>query len=152
MKRFSERELQSWGIAALRIMVGLVLLAHGSQKLFVYGIPGTAAFFAKGGLPFPMVSAVLSISAEFLGGLFLTLGLLTRPVAAVLAFNMAVAVLLVHLKNGFFLPTGFEYALTLLVANISLVLTGPGAFALDHVLQHHAQAPLQHGRRAPLNA
>jgi putative oxidoreductase len=152
MKRITESELQSWGIAALRIVVGLVLLAHGGQKLFVYGIPGTAAFFAKAGLPVPMASALQSISAEFLGGLALTLGLFARPVAAILAFNMAVAVFAVHLKNGFFLPTGFEYALTLLVANLALVLTGPGAFALDHVLHYQVHAPWHHGRRAPLNA
>src|SRR5215471_8700150 len=103
-KRFSQAELQSCGIAALRIMVGVVFLAHGSQKLFAFGIPGTAGFFAQAGLPMPMVSAVLAIAAEFLGGIALILGLFTRPAAAVLAFNMAVAVLAVHLKGGFFLP------------------------------------------------
>jgi putative oxidoreductase len=144
MKRMSESELQSWGIALLRVMVGAVLLAHGSQKLLSFGIAGTAGFFAKASIPFPMLSAVLSIGAEFLGGLALVLGVFTRPVAAILAFNMAVAVFAVHLKNGFFLPTGFEYALTLLVANISLVLTGAGAFALGHVL-HTSQTPWRHG-------
>ena len=46
MKRITESELQSWGIAALRIMVGAVLLAHGGQKLIAFGIDGTAGFFA----------------------------------------------------------------------------------------------------------
>src|SRR5579872_6832592 len=95
--RYSQSEFQSWGIALMRVMVGVVFLAHGAQKLFVYGIPGTAGFFAHAGIPFPMVSAVLSIGAEFLGGLFLILGLFTRPAAAVLVINMAVAVFAVHL-------------------------------------------------------
>jgi putative oxidoreductase len=134
-KRSTPGELQSYGIAALRVMVGVVFLAHGLQKLLMFGIGGTAGFFAHAGIPLPMLSAVLSIGAEFLGGLALILGLFTRPAASVLAFNMLVAVVAVHLKGGFFLPAGFEYALTMLVANVALVLTGAGAFALDHVVQ-----------------
>jgi putative oxidoreductase len=142
--RFSQSELQKLGIATLRLIVGVVLFAHGSQKLFGFGIAGTAGFFAHAGLPMPMISAVLSIGAEFLGGLFLILGLFTRPAAAILAFNMLVAVVAVHLKNGFFAPTGFEYPLTLMFANIALVLTGAGAFALDNVV-HTASRPWHHG-------
>lgn len=135
MKRLDETQLQSWGIAALRMTVGAVLLAHGAQKLFVYGIGGTAGVLGHLGIPLPMVSAVLSIGAEFLGGLLLLLGLATRWAAAVLVINMAVAVFAVHLPNGFFAPKGVEYPLTMLVANFSLALTGPGAFALDNVLR-----------------
>jgi putative oxidoreductase len=137
MKRLTEKEGQEWGIALLRLAVGGVLLAHGSQKLFLYGIGGTAGFFAHLGIPVPMVSAVLSIGAEFLGGLALVLGFGTRWAAAVVAFNMLVAVVGVHLQHGFFLPAGAEYALTLLAANVALVFTGPGAFALDHVVGRH---------------
>jgi putative oxidoreductase len=129
-------------------MVGMVFLTHGLQKLLIFGIHGTAGFFAHAGLPMPMVSAVLSTGAETLGGLALILGLFTRPAAAVLAFNMAVAFFAVHLKNGFFLPTGFEYALTMLVANIALVLTGAGAFALDNVVH----SGLGHWRHGPAPA
>ena len=134
MKRIDEKQLQNWGIAVLRVMVGSVLLAHGSQKLLVYGLNGTAGAFAHMGLPAPMLSAVLSIGAEFLGGLALVLGLFTRWAAAALVINMAVAAFAVHLRNGFFLPTGAEYALTLLAANLALVLTGSGALALDRLL------------------
>jgi putative oxidoreductase len=141
----TENELQGWGIAALRVMVGVVLITHGLQKLLIFGVGGTAGVLAHFGIPVPMVSAVLSIGAETLGGLALILGLFTRPAAAILAFNMAVAVFVVHLKGGFFLPAGFEYALTLLVANVALALTGAGAFALDNVVHsaggHWRQAP-----------
>ena len=57
---------------------------------------------------------------------------------------MLVAVVAVHLPNGYFLPKGFEYALTMLVANVALVLTGPGVFALDNVL-HTAPGEWRHG-------
>jgi putative oxidoreductase len=133
MKRVDENELQGWGIALLRIVVGAVLLAHGSQKFLVYGVGGTAGAFAHIGLPVPMLSAVFSMGAEFLGGLALVLGFGARWAAAVLAINMAVAVFGVHLKGGFFLPSGMEYAFTLFAANLALVLTGPGAFALDNL-------------------
>jgi putative oxidoreductase len=134
MKRIDEKQLQNWGIAVLRVMVGSVLLAHGSQKLLVYGLNGTAGAFAHMGIPAPMLSAVLSVGAEFLGGLALVLGVFTRWAAAALVINMAVAAFAVHLRNGFFLPTGAEYALTLLAANLALVLTGSGALALDRLL------------------
>jgi putative oxidoreductase len=133
--RFNPAELQSWGIATLRITVGVILLVHGLQKLIAFGIPGTAGFFAHAGLPLPMLSAVLSIGAETLGGLALVLGLFTRPAAAVLTFNMFIAVVAVHLKNGFFAPTGFEYPFSLMMANAALVLAGTGAFALDNLVQ-----------------
>src|SRR5262245_21137053 len=139
-KRLTQNEWQGTGIAIMRIMVGIVLMAHGLQKLLGFGVAGTAGFLGQAGIPFPMVSAVLLIGAESLGGLALILGLFTRPAAAILAFNMAVAVFAVHLKGGFFLPHGFEYAATLMVANIAFVLTGAGAYALDNVL-HTTQQP-----------
>src|SRR5215831_15191304 len=94
----NEQEMQKWGIALLRVAVGIVLFAHGAQKLFGFGISGTAGFFAHAGIPLPVLSAILSIGAEFLGGFVLILGLFTRLAAAVLVFNMAVAVVAVHLK------------------------------------------------------
>jgi putative oxidoreductase len=124
----------SWGIAVLRFAVGLVFLAHGAQKLFVYGLAGTGQAFAHMGIPLPGSSAAVVAFVEFFGGVALILGLIPRVAALLLVINMAVAILKVHLKNGFFLPTGFEYAFTLLAANIALVLTGPGAFALSSVL------------------
>lgn len=125
---------QAWGIAAIRFIVGLVFLVHGSQKLFVYGFSGVAGFMGHAGFPAPAVAAVVVTLVEFLGGLALIVGLFTRWAAALLAIEMAVAVLAVHLKGGFFLPQGYEYALTLLVVNAGLALTGAGAFALDNVL------------------
>lgn len=136
---------QSWGIALLRIAVGVVFLVHGSQKLFIYGFGGVAGAMAQMGIPLPGISAVLVTLAEFLGGACLLLGLFTRIAAVPLAVTMIVALAKVHLKGGFFLPNGFEYVLVLLAANIGLVLSGSGALALDGAIarKHSHLHPVQ---------
>ncbi len=123
--------LQAWGITFLRVVVGIVFLMHGAQKLFIHGFPNVAGMMRQHGIPLPMLSAVVVTLVEFFGGIALVLGLFTRWAAFLIAIDMAVAVLGVHLKGGFFLPKGFEYALTMLAASIALVLAGPGAVALD---------------------
>jgi len=126
---------QSWAITILRIVVGTVFLAHGAQKLFQLGFHGVAGFFGAAGIPLPFVSAVIVTSVEFLGGIALILGLLTRWAAALNAFDMLVAILVVHLKNGFFdQQHGVEYPLTLLAACIVLAVVGPGAASVDGAL------------------
>jgi putative oxidoreductase len=121
---------QSWGLAVLRIVVGIVFFAHGYQKLFHFGFHGTAGFFAHAGIPLPMVSAVIVTLVEFVGGLLILTGLATRVGAALNAIDMIVAIFAVHLKNGFFAPMGFEFPLTLLGATICLVVAGGGALSL----------------------
>lgn len=126
--------LQIWGIALIRAVVGIVFLAHGSQKMFSYGFAGVAGFFAHAGIPVSAVSAVVVTLVEFLGGLALLLGVGTRVAALLLAVDMLGAIVFVHAKGGFFLPAGSEFALTLLVTNLGLLLAGPGAAALDNVI------------------
>jgi putative oxidoreductase len=125
---------QSWGITILRVVVGIVYLAHGWQKLFGMGFHGVAGFFGGAGIPLPFVSAVIVTLVEFLGGIALIIGLLTRWAAALNGFDMIVAILVVHLKNGFLKPGGFEHPLTLLAACLALVWLGPGAASVDGAL------------------
>ncbi len=125
---------QLWGITVLRVVVGVVFLVHGSQKLFTTGFAGVGGYMAKLGVPLPMVAGVVVTLVEFLGGIALILGLALRPAALLLAIDMLVAVLLVGLPNGFFAPRGVEYPLSLLAVNIGLVLMGAGAASLDGVL------------------
>jgi putative oxidoreductase len=133
-------ERKDWGVAILRIAVGGVFVAHGIQKLAVYGIPGLAGFMSQIGVPFPTLSALAVTSAELLGGLALVAGFFTRWAAIPIAFSMVVAAATVHLKAGFFLPNGVEYVLTLLLASVSLVLTGSGAFSIDRLLERRREA------------
>lgn len=129
------------GMAALvlRVPVGLILAAHGAQKLFGwfggYGLEGTAQWLASIGLAPGTLMALLAGGAEFFGGLALVLGLLTRPAALVSAFTMLVAIFAVHIDNGLFMANnGYEYALTLFAATTALAIQGGGRFALDTLL------------------
>jgi putative oxidoreductase len=129
------------GIAALslRIPVGIILLAHGAQKLFGafggYGLEGTGQWMASIGLEPGYLMALLAGSAEFFGGLALILGLLARPAAIVAAVTMLVAIVTVHLENGLFLSNnGYEFGLALLAASVSLVFAGAGSLSIDNVI------------------
>jgi putative oxidoreductase len=125
---------QSWAFTAFRVVVGSVFLAHGIQKFFMYGLHGVAGAFASMGVPAPAVTSVLVSVVELLGGAALILGFLTRWAAALNGIDMLVAILLVHLKNGFFSPMGIEFPLTLLAACIVLAIHGPGAASVDGAL------------------
>jgi putative oxidoreductase len=125
---------QSWAFTIFRVVVGGVFLAHGIQKFFMYGLHGVAGAFASMGLPAPAVTSVLVAVVELLGGAALILGFLTRWAAALNGFDMVVAILLVHLKNGFFNPMGVEFPLTLLAACVVIAIHGPGAGSVDGAL------------------
>lgn len=129
------------GYAALilRVPVGLILAAHGAQKLFGWfggnGLAGTAGWLSSIGIEPGYLMAILAGGAEFFGGLALVLGLLTRPAALVAAFTMLVAIFSVHISNGLFADNGgYEYALTLMVALVSLAIQGGGYLSIDKVL------------------
>ncbi|HXZ43073.1 MAG TPA: DoxX family protein, partial [Terriglobales bacterium] len=79
----------------------------------------------------PTVAAVLLTTVELLGGIALILGLLTRYAAALLAIDMLVAIITYHGKHGFFLPSGVEFVMLILTANINLILAGGGALSVD---------------------
>jgi putative oxidoreductase len=120
-----------WGLLPLRLVVGLVFVMHGGQKLLVMGIAGTAGFFGQLGIPFPGLAAVAIIVLEIVGGLALLLGFRTRVVALLLLVDMLGALFTVHLRHGFFLPEGFEFVLTLIGALLTLASAGPGPLAVD---------------------
>lgn len=127
-----------------RIALGVVMLPHGLQKtlgLFGgYGYSGTMSFFEGQGIP--AVFAFLAIMAEFAGGLGLITGLLSRVAALGILCNMVVAILMVHLPNGFFMNwggqqagEGFEYHLLAIGLALAVVIGGAGRFSIDRALQ-----------------
>lgn len=124
-----------WGMLPLRIVVGLVFMMHGAQKLFVFGVAGTADIMAKLGLPLPVICAAIVIVVELLGGLAILLGVFTRLAGALLAFEMLIAILVARLSGGFFAPYGYEFELTLLGACLTFALHGPGRMSLEETWQ-----------------
>jgi putative oxidoreductase len=133
------------GVAALtlRIPVGIIFVAHGAQKLFGafggYGLEGTGQFFGSVGLNPGYLMALLAGAAEFFGGLALVIGVLVRPAAAALAFAMLIAIFAVHFGKGFFLDKGgYEYALALFAASVSLLFSGAGRLSVDKAFTERA--------------
>jgi putative oxidoreductase len=142
-----------------RLALGLVILPHGLQKLFGwfggYGIAGTMGYF--GSLGIPALFGFLAIVAESFGGLALLAGLLTRVAALGIGSVMLVAMLLVHLPNGFFMNwfgnqqgEGVEYFILAGGLALVLIIRGAGAWSLDRLLmkwrplsEHPAPASLQ---------
>jgi putative oxidoreductase len=122
------------GMLVIRLMVGVIGFYHGSQKLFsMFGGPGLKGFsgMLEGmNVPLPQVSAALAGGAEFFGGILIALGLVSRIGAFFLAFTMAVAVGMVHWKNGFSGQGGFEYPLLILVICLGIMIGGPGKYAI----------------------
>jgi putative oxidoreductase len=134
------------GLTVLRIVTGITFMAHGGQKLFVYGLDGVAGGFAQMGVPFPGITGPLVGFVELFGGLALIAGLLTRLAGVGLTAVMLGALFLVHLPAGFFLPNGYEFVLVLAASATTLAITGAGQFSLDALLarrQSRIQAPAQ---------
>jgi putative oxidoreductase len=129
----------SMALLPIRLGVGVTMAAHGAQKLFGwfggYGLEGTGQFFAETlGLKPGVLVAALAGGTEFVGGLLLIVGLMTRLSGVALAGTMAVAIITTHPDAFFASNDGMEYPLMLLLASLSLAIGGGGAFSLDRKL------------------
>lgn len=127
----------------LRVLLGIVFLPHGAQKIFGlfggYGFSATMESFEKMGIP--AFLALCAILAESLGPLGLITGFLTRIAAFGIATNMAVAIILIHFKNGFFMNwfgkqkgEGFEYHILVIAIAIALMIRGGGRWSIDGLI------------------
>lgn len=122
----------SLGLLVLRVVVGLIFVAHGAQKIFEYTLPGTIGSFADMGVPLPEIAAPFVAFVELIGGALLALGLFTRPVGILLAVDMIVAIVAVHLPAGLWVGEGgYEFVAVLGVAALALAFTGAGRFSID---------------------
>jgi len=125
-----DARLAPYGIFVSRVALGLMFIAHALLKYVVFTIPGFAAFLGQAG--FPEVLAWPTVLAELLGGVAIVLGVYSRVVALAL-IPVLVGALFVHVPNGWLFTAangGWEYPAFLVVAAVSHVLTGEGAFAL----------------------
>jgi putative oxidoreductase len=122
-------------LAIIRVVVGVVFFMHGWQKFFTMGMEGVGGFFGSLGVPAAGLMAVVVSLVELLGGLALILGVGTRIAAILLAADMFVAFLLVHVANGFFVSEGgYELVLLLFAGAVGLALSGAGSLSVDNNL------------------
>lgn len=135
----------------LRLILGLVILPHGLQKAFSlfggFGYSGTMQYFTDT-LGIPYVFGLLAILAESVGGLMLIFGVLSRLAAFGIGVTMLVAVLTVHLPNGFFMNwlgnqqgEGFEYFVLAIGLALAVMVQGSGAWSVDRVLSAETARP-----------
>ena len=126
----STRNAPAYGVALLRVSLGIMWIAHALLKLLVFTLPGTAAYFASVGLPGPLAYPVFAI--EIVGGAALILGVYARQASLALVPIM-VGAAWVHFPNGWAHTSpngGWEYPVFLIVASVALWLLGDGALVL----------------------
>ena len=125
----------SLALLVLRLAFGAIFIAHGAQKVFVFGFAGTSGSFADMGVPLASIAGPAVGLLELVGGVLLVLGLGTRIVGILLAIDMVVAAVLVHLPSGLFASEGgYELTLALAAAALALALVGAGRLCLDAVV------------------
>ncbi|GKU82008.1 DoxX family protein [Niallia sp. NCCP-28] len=128
-----------FGLLIIRLVIGLLFIGHGAQKLFGwfggYGLKGTGGWFDSIGMKPGVTMALFAGLAELIGGILFALGLLTPLAGIMIAGAMIVSIVKVHGANGLWATSnGYEYNLTLLAVAIGIALTGPGKYALDAFL------------------
>jgi|RhiMetdeSRZDD1v2_1073273.scaffolds.fasta_scaffold94014_2 putative oxidoreductase len=134
----------SWSTFVIRVVLGIIFFAHGAQKVLGwyggYGLKATVGYLTSTGLAAPI--AYLVCFFEFLGGIGLVLGLLTRPAALAVAIVMVGAIAKVHWQHGFFLNWqltpgkghGYEANLAFLAMAVACLIAGGGALSVDRLI------------------
>ncbi|ACT03891.1 DoxX family protein [Paenibacillus sp. JDR-2] len=131
--------MMDMGLLIIRVVVGLLFVGHGAQKLFGlfggYGPKGTGGWMESVGIRPGVVMAVFAGILELLGGALFTTGLFTVAAGVMILVTMAGAIVKVHLPNGLWsTANGYEYPLVLVAVAIGVALTGAGAYSLDALL------------------
>jgi len=136
LTKLSNKVISDIALLVIRIILGVIFIAHGYPKIFVFGIPGFAKFLGGLGVPLPGLFAVIVSLVEFVGGIVLILGIFSRWVGLLLAINMIVATLLVKVKVGLIAPmdkpgVGAELDLALFACALAILVFGPGSISVE---------------------
>ena len=132
--QLKEDRAEDVAVTGLRVMVGIIFAVHGALK--VMDVPGTVQGFAQLGIPYPQYAVYLAIAGEFLGGLGILVGLLTRVAALGAMCSMAVAIGYAHLDHGLLAKNGgWEYPLVLALVALYFVTHGAGPASIDALIK-----------------
>jgi putative oxidoreductase len=134
------------GLLVLRLVLGLILAAHGAQKLFGWwggtGMTGWTGAMTRMRIRPAAPWAWMSALAEFVGGLLVAIGFLNPLGSFAIAGSMLVAITLVHWPKGFWTTKGgYEFNLLIIAAAAAVAIAGPGAYSLDSALGIHLPEP-----------
>jgi putative oxidoreductase len=127
------------GLLIIRVVVGLLFVGHGAQKLFGwfggYGPKGTGGWMESIGMKPGVLMAVAAGLMELVGGALFAAGLFTPLAAALITLTMLGAIVKVHWKNGIWVTAnGYEYPLVLVAVVIGVAFAGAGSYSLDALL------------------
>ncbi|ART22114.1 hypothetical protein CBE89_11895 [Corynebacterium striatum] len=125
----------SFAMLAARVILGVILIAHGWQKFSEWTIAGTTQSFEGMGVPAASIAAPAAATVELVGGTLIILGLLTRIVGGLVALQMVGAGIFAnHLSSGVFVTNGgWELVGVIAAAGLMLVAAGPGIHSLDQL-------------------
>ncbi|MBV9455377.1 MAG: DoxX family protein [Rubrobacter sp.] len=130
-------QLSGVALLVVRVIVGIIMTAHGWQKLTEIGPANFGQGLAQSGVPLPIFMGYVVTFTEFIGGILLIVGLLSRLAALFLTINLTVAILLVSIHSGLLSSTsriGMELPLALIAGFLAILLAGPGRLSLDYLL------------------
>ena len=131
-------QLTDAALLVVRLIAGIIMLAHGWQKVTVFGPANFGQGLAQSGMPLPIFLGYLVTFVELIGGILLIVGLLSRLAAMFLTIELIVAILLVKIHVGLIAPqssgAGAELDLALIAGFLAILLAGPGRLSLDYLL------------------
>jgi len=136
LTKLSNKTVTDIALLIMRVILGVIFIAHGYPKLFVFKIPGFAQFLSQLGVPLPGLFAVIVTLVEFLGGILIILGIFSRWIGLLMAINMLVATFLVKIKVGLVVPpnqpgVGAEIDLALFAIALAILVFGPGSISVE---------------------